>query len=180
MRIIAGKYKGRKLVNFKAKQIRPTTDRVKETIFNLLMFHIEEARVLDLFSGTGNLGIEALSRGAQHVDCVEKSSSSLKVIKENLKTLKIDDEISLIGSDVLSYIKTFKGQAYDIVFVDPPFTQKMAHDVMECISESLIFDEQTKIVIESSRHERMDESYMKLKRTHFKSFGDKFLSIFSI
>ena len=84
MRIIGGKYKGLYLTNFKADHIRPTTDRVKESMFNILQAQIEDARVLDLFSGTGNLGIEAISRGARHVTFVEKNKKSIQILKENI------------------------------------------------------------------------------------------------
>ena len=89
MRIISGKYKGRNLVSFKADHIRPTMDRIKETIFNKWMMYVDGAKVLDLFAGTGNLGIEALSRGATHVTFVEKSNKSMNIVKENLELLKI-------------------------------------------------------------------------------------------
>ena len=90
MRIISGKFKGRVLVSFEASNIRPTMDRVKETLFNKWMRHVEDARVLDLFAGTGNLGLEALSRGALHVSFVEKNLKSIQIVKKNIELLKID------------------------------------------------------------------------------------------
>lgn len=108
MRIISGKYKGHPLVEFKADHIRPTTDRVKETLFNKLMFELEGTKVLDLFSGTGNLGIEALSRGAREVTFVEKHPKSLEILKKNLAKLKIPAvDYKIINMDVLSYLKKY-------------------------------------------------------------------------
>ena len=89
MRIISGKFKGRVLSSFQADHIRPTTDRVKETLFNKWMHYLEDAHVIDLFSGTGNLGLEALSRGAKHVIFVEKNASSIKILKKTLSYLKL-------------------------------------------------------------------------------------------
>ena len=99
MRVISGKYKGRELVSFKADHIRPTTDRVKESIFNKLQSHIAGARVLDLFSGTGSLAIEAISREAESVTAVEMNKKSIEIIKKNLQLLKIT-EIEVLGQDV--------------------------------------------------------------------------------
>src|SRR3954462_11414596 len=105
MRIISGKYKGRQLVDFSADHIRPTTDRVKETLFNKLMGIIEGARVLDLFSGTGNLSIECLSRGAAWVDIVENHKKSLSIIRENLALLKITEGFAIHPVDTFRYLE---------------------------------------------------------------------------
>ena len=146
MRIISGKYKGRHLVSFKADHIRPTMDRVKETLFNKWMGYIEEAHVLDLFAGTGNLGLEALSRGANHVTFVEKNSKSISIIRENIQTLKIPPtEQVVLPKDVFSFLKTYAADPFDLIFIDPPFTEKLAHDVMTALSlsrcfKSILFD----------------------------------------
>jgi 16S rRNA (guanine966-N2)-methyltransferase len=178
MRIIAGKYKGHNLVSFKAEHIRPTTDRVKETIFNIFQFHIQDAVVLDLFSGTGNLGIEAISRGAQHVTFVDLNKKSLMILKQNLQKLKVTEPHQIHQADVLKYLKNYQGPAADIVLIDPPFTEKMGHDVMEALSASACFAEHTLISIESSSKERMEDRYGNLIRTTRKEYGDKILSIF--
>jgi len=180
MRIISGKYKGHPLVDFQADHIRPTTDRVKETLFNKLMFEIENTRVLDLFSGTGNLGLEALSRGARQVVFVEKHPKSIEILKKNLAKLKVPaSEYQIVNKDVLSYLKTFEGEPFDIIFADPPFTEKMAHKVMESLSTSKAFGAPTLITIESERRERMEDLYGDLERYDRREFGDKILSFFS-
>ncbi|HEY8269866.1 MAG TPA: 16S rRNA (guanine(966)-N(2))-methyltransferase RsmD [Pseudobdellovibrionaceae bacterium] len=180
MRIISGKYKGHPLVEFKADHIRPTTDRVKETLFNKLMFDIEGSRVIDLFSGTGNLGIEALSRGAQEVIFVEKHPKSLDILKKNLAKLKVpSSDYRIINMEVLTYLKSYQGEAFDIVFADPPFTEKMAHAVMEQINQSQAFGPQTLMVIESQRKERIEDSYGDIERYDHREFGDKILSFFA-
>lgn len=180
MRIISGKYKGHPLVSFDADHIRPTTDRVKETLFNKLMFDVEGARVLDLFSGTGNLGLEALSRGAREVLFVEKHPKSIEILKKNLAKLKVpSDEYKIINKDVLSFLKSYEGETFEIVFADPPFTEKMAHKVMEEAAQSKVFGVQTLMAIESERRERMEEEYGDLERYDHREFGDKILSFFS-
>ncbi len=178
MRIISGRFKGRRLVSFKADIIRPTTDRVKESMFNILQGHWEDARVLDLFSGTGNLGIEALSRGAAHVEMVEKNPKSLAIISENLNTLNIQKEIRVHRKDVFAFIKTHQSESYDVIIIDPPFTEAISHDVMEAVSQSTLWAANTWIVIESSSHERLEGSYGPLVCVDTRDFGDKIMSIF--
>lgn len=180
MRIISGKYKGRVLTSFQADHIRPTTDRVKETLFNKWMGYVEEARVLDLFAGTGNLGIESLSRDCKHVDFVEMNIKSIEILKKNVGLLKLSpSEYKIHKADVLQYLKRYQGPAYNLILADPPFTEKMAHDVMQAIDASQCYDENTLIAIESHKKERMDEAYTHLYRYDFNDYGDKVLSFFA-
>lgn len=178
MRIISGRFKGRQLVNFKADHIRPTTDRVKESIFNILMQSISGARVLDLFSGTGNLGIEALSRGARYVECVEGHKLSLKIIRENLQKLKIETEIRVVAQDVFKYLKSYRGEPFQVIFIDPPFTESLAHACMEAIESSSVAGPGAIVVIESSRHERIDDEYGSFHLLDRRQFGDKSASFY--
>lgn len=179
MRIIGGQFGGRKLVSFSADHIRPTTDRVKESLFNKLSAYWDGARVLDLFSGTGNLTIEAISWGAKTVTSVEMHPKSLAIMKQNLEQFKIKDEVDVIKSDVLKYLKNYDGESYDVILIDPPFTEKMAHAVMEQVSLSKVWGEQTVIAIEYSKFERMENSYGELKSFDSKNFGDKLMSFFT-
>lgn len=178
MRIISGRFKGHRLVSFQADHIRPTTDRVKESVFNILQAYFDGCSVLDLFAGTGNLGIEALSRGAARVESVESNKKSLSILKENLSKLKIQDEVKVHSMDVFSFLKKYQGQTFDIIFIDPPFTQALAHDVMTALSLSATFNPETWIIIESSDHERLDSEYSNLKRLDQRDFGDKKVSFF--
>lgn len=178
MRIIAGKYKGRQLVSFKADHIRPTTDRVKETLFNILQGQCEETRVLDLFSGTGNLGIEALSRGAIKAVFVEKNPKSIEIIMKNLELLKLDKlSYSVFKKDVFSYLESNKEQ-FDLIFVDPPFTEKLAHLVMQHLSKWKPYHLHTVIAIESVKGEVLNDQYEDLIRFDKRDYGDKVLSLF--
>lgn len=179
MRIISGKYKGRHLVSFKADHIRPTMDRIKETLFNKLVNHIEDATVLDLFAGTGNLGLEALSRNAKHVTFVELNNKSIEIINKNLDQLEIEDtECDLLKKDVLKFLKTYSGHAFDVIFIDPPFTEKMADQVMKALSQSQAYGEQTVIAIESIKQEFIGDEYGELTCFDRQNYGDKSLSLF--
>lgn len=177
MRIITGKYKGN-LVSFQAEHIRPTTDRVKESLFNIWMGELEGAKVLDLFSGTGSLGLEALSRGASEVVFVEKNKKSIEIIRKNIAKFKIAEPHQIIPKDVISFLKNYEGAPFDLIFCDPPFTEKMADAVMAAMALSKVFHENTLISIESGRKEKIGESYPPLGRYDQREFGDKFLSFF--
>lgn len=179
MRIISGRFKGHPLVSFKADHIRPTTDRVKETIFNKLMFDTQDAMVVDLFCGTGNLGLEALSRGAKHVVFVEKNPKSLQITKQNIEKLKVQSsEYTLVQMDVLDYLRKYQGEGFDVILVDPPFTEKMAHKVMEAANLSGIWRPESVLSIESEGKERIDEEYSNIVRFDQREYGDKILSFF--
>jgi len=178
MRIIAGRLKGRRLGSFKADHIRPTTDRVKETLFNILMNDIPGVRVLDLFSGTGNLGIEAYSRGAEYVELVESHKGSLKIIQENLKSLQIEKEIRVSPVDVFRYLKSYKGPPFQVILIDPPFTEKWADQVMQALQTSQVATAGTLAFIESSKHEAIGDQYGPFRLLDRRGFGDKSASFF--
>lgn len=177
MRIIAGRFKGHPLVAFKASHIRPTTDRVKETIFNKLMGQLLEANVWDLYAGTGNLGLEALSRGAGHVTFVESHRKSLQILQQNVTKLQVEDEVTVRKSDVFQFLKSASCEpSPDIVFVDPPFTRELAHSSMQALQDVGLKD--CKIIIESKKQERIDDVYGMFQLLDRTAFGDKTLSIF--
>lgn len=120
MRIVGGKYKGRALVEFKGNDIRPTSDMARECLFNILQFKIIGASFLDLFSGTGAMGIEALSRGASKATFNDASRESLAVLKKNLEKLKVLEEYSVLNKDAIVLLKTTPDK-FDIVYIDPPY-----------------------------------------------------------
>jgi 16S rRNA (guanine966-N2)-methyltransferase len=175
LRIIAGKYGGRRLAHFKADHIRPTTDRVKESLFNKLQSLITGARVLDLFSGTGNLAFESLSRGALSVDAVEKSKTSISIIKKNKELLGVGQELRIIPKDVIQFLSQCQ-TPYDIILIDPPFTEKMADQVLKALAASGAYGEHSEVFIESSSQEQVKDSYPPMQRKSHRAYGDKFLS----
>lgn len=178
MRIIAGKYKGRRLEHFKASHIRPTTDRVKESLFNILQLHIPESLVLDLFAGTGNLSIEALSRGANAVTSVELNPKSIAIINKNLQALSIDTGIEVIKADVFRFLQGEPVQCFDLIFVDPPFTEVLAHKVMQALADGRWLQSGGCIAIESAKKEQIEDNYGCLSLQDRRFYGDKTLSIF--
>ncbi len=179
MRVIAGKFKGRRLVSFDASHLRPTTDRVKGSIFNKLAADIEGSRVLDLFSGTGSLAIEALSRGALEVTLVEKNPKSLRILRQNLSALKIDSGVRIESFDVFQFLGRYEGSAFDIILVDPPFTQELADEVLKSLAKSKVLASGTILAIEAGRHEKLAESYPPLELKDRRDYGDKSVSFFT-
>ncbi len=151
MRIIAGKFKGRSLITMKDQSIRPTTDRVKESIFNLIQGYVEDAKVLDLFAGSGALGIEALSRGAESVTFADRSNDSIETVNTNLK--KVSGKFNIIRKDFLSTIDylSARKEKFDIIFLDPPYKQGLDKAAIDKIDEAGILAEDGIIVVERAR-----------------------------
>ncbi|MGY5450871.1 16S rRNA (guanine(966)-N(2))-methyltransferase RsmD [Agarivorans sp. MS3-6] len=122
VRIIAGQWRGRKLKVLNSEGLRPTTDRVKETVFNWLSPYLHNSHCLDLFAGSGSLGFEALSRFASFTTFIEKDALATKQLKANLQLLNVSSEqANLVNTDALQWLKQRPSEAYDIVFIDPPF-----------------------------------------------------------
>jgi 16S rRNA (guanine966-N2)-methyltransferase len=136
IRIIAGKWRGRRLPVHDIEGLRPTTDRVKETVFNWLMNEVDQTRCLDCFAGSGSLGFEVLSRGAASVTMVEKDHQAAKQLTENVSLLSANSndetQAEVIKADCLSYLAT-QTTPYDLVFIDPPFRQNLAEPVCELL-----------------------------------------------
>jgi 16S rRNA (guanine966-N2)-methyltransferase len=126
LRIIAGEFKGRRLKTPAGRTVRPTGDRVKEAWFSILQQSIPDARVLDLFAGSGALGFEALSRGAVSVDFVENSKASLAAIRDNATTLNVGDRVTIHRSDALRFAERLQSAQYDVAFADPPYASDEA------------------------------------------------------
>lgn len=147
MRVITGTARGRKLKEPENYDVRPTTDRVKESMFNIIQFDIEGRRVLDLFAGTGQLGIEALSRGAAHAVFTDDSPVSVKTVRENVKMTGFEKVSSVIQCDAIAYIG--RGEKFDIIFLDPPYDTKLLDIALEKIFEFDILKENGIIVCES-------------------------------
>ena len=164
---------------FNADHIRPTTDRVKESLFNILGDAFDGARVLDLFGGTGSLGFEALSRGARELVFVEQNRKSIDIIRRNQEKLKIQEPVQIVPKDVLKFLHSYQGGPFDIIFIDPPFTEAMADEVMIALSKQpRLILEHTVISIESGRREKIQDDYSPLFRYDTREFGDKFLSFY--
>lgn len=130
MRVITGLARGRKLKTLEGNEIiRPTTDKVKEALFSIIQFELENASVLDLFAGSGQLGIEALSRGAQNAVFIDNDKKSVEVVKENLKATDLFTKAVVLSADSVGYIKNSKVK-FDIIFIDPPYNKGLIQEVL--------------------------------------------------
>ncbi|QJW44378.1 16S rRNA (guanine(966)-N(2))-methyltransferase RsmD [bacterium BFN5] len=178
MRIITGSAKGTKLKAPRGLDTRPTTDRVKESIFNILGNAVYEAMVLDLFAGTGSLGLEALSRGAQRAVFVDQNTSSIHVIKENVDHTKMSDKAEILKSDVLKTIEKFTKtkDLFDIVFCDPPYNKGYINKVLQLIDQGAIVAEQAILVLEHSRHEQLANQWDNLVLKRSERYGETIVS----
>ena len=134
MRVITGKARGVALKTPEGMQTRPTADRVKEALFSIIQFDIPGCRVLDLFGGTGQLGIEALSRGAKSAVFVDASDAACKLIRENLKRTKLENDAKVIRSDYLEYLRRCH-ETFDVIFLDPPYAEVFLENSLNCITE---------------------------------------------
>lgn len=161
MRVIAGSARHLNLKTIPGMDIRPTTDKTKETLFNVLNADVPYSVFLDLFSGSGSIGIEALSRGAEKCVFVEDSNKALACIDENLTFTKLKDRADVMPMDVFAALKTLsrKGDKFDIIFMDPPYNRELEKKALEIIASSDLLNEDAIIVVESSNE--TDLSYIK-------------------
>lgn len=133
MRVITGSARGRRLKEPKGLEIRPTTDRVKEAIFSIIQFEVEGRRVLDLFGGTGQMGIEALSRGAAQCVFVDMRRDAVQMMRENLEHTGLIDRAEIVQSDALAYLERSAGK-FDVMFVDPPYGSEIVNKVLQAVA----------------------------------------------
>lgn len=152
MRVIAGSAKRIPLKTVDGMQTRPTTDRIKETLFNMIQPWLLDAEFLDLFAGSGAIGIEALSRGAKHAYFAEQSRQAVSCIRENLKNTKLDRKGEILSYDVLQALQILQtqGKHMDIIFMDPPYNKELEKKVLTVLSKSLLVHEDTQIIVEAS------------------------------
>lgn len=153
MRVITGTARGRKLKTPENYDIRPTTDNVKESVFNIIQFDIEGRKVLDLFAGTGQLGIECLSRGAESAVFVDKDRDAIRIVKENLKLCGLKGTV--VQEDALSFLR--RCGKFDILFVDPPYDSNLYESVLETVKSVDILSEGGIILCEARRDRALPE-----------------------
>jgi len=150
MRIITGAAKGTRLETLDGLDTRPTSERVKESVFSMLQFELEGRRVLDLFAGSGQMGLEALSRGASVCTFVEKNPDAMEIVKRNAKKTKLASKCKIINVDYKDFLRgAGKGEKFDIVFLDPPYTQKIIPDILDFLIKFDILAPNAKVVCES-------------------------------
>ena len=155
MRVITGEARGRKLVTLEGEDVRPTTDRVKEGMFNIIQFDLEGANVIDLFAGSGQLGIEALSRGAKHCTFIDSANRSVEVVKQNLKTVGFEKRASVFCGDAKMYVGLSKDN-FDIALLDPPYNKNIIDAVLPSVAEKMT--DYGVIICESALDEKLPET----------------------
>ncbi len=156
MRVISGSAKGIKLISPDNDKIRPTTDRYKEDIFNIINVDIIGSRFLDLFSGTGAIGIEALSRGAKFCYFNDEHSSAISIIQKNLKKTKIFEKYLILQYDYSKAINNLKNEQFDFIYLDPPFDKNLEISALKKIIEYDILSDSGTIICESSINTNLD------------------------
>lgn len=177
MRIIAGDFKGRKLVTPKNYDVRPTGDKVKGSIFSMISSYICDAVVIDLFSGTGNLGLEALSRGASKAYFIDKSKVSLDIVKENIQKLGVEDLSNVINLTFDKALDTID-ECVDIIFLDPPYNKGLIKLSIENILSKNKLVAEGIIVAEHSIDEIVEDLPLQLNLLKEKTYGDTIVSIY--
>ncbi len=156
MRVIAGSARSLPLKTPKGDATRPTTDRIKETLFNMLQPYIAGAIFIDCFSGSGGIGIEALSRGARHAYFIEKEKEPLSCIRDNLAFTHLADRATVLARDVSVSLYEISEKTADVIFMDPPYDEHLEEQVLRKLSEMHYVDEETLIVVEASLHTDFD------------------------
>ena len=182
MRIIAGKYKGRKLNEFNISSTRPTLDRIKEPLFSILMPYLDGAKVLDLFSGTGNLGIEAVSRGASFAWLNDMNKKALKLILSNVRLTGCENYVKITGKEYEKCLKQINenNTSFDIIVLDPPYECDFETKVLNKIVEYNLLNENGIIVLESDKRKEIDENVPGLKLKDKRTYGRVIIRIYQL
>ena len=174
MRVITGTARGRRLKTPENYDIRPTTDNVKESVFNIIQFDIEGRRVLDLFAGTGQLGIECLSRGAAEAVFIDENTAAVKIVKENLKTCGFT--AAVLQQDALNYLRHCG--RFDLVFVDPPYDSGLYESVLETINSVDILSDGGIILCESRREKSLPDMRAPYRKKKEYNYGRVKLTVY--
>lgn len=185
MRIVAGKFRSRQIKSLKGRELRPTSDRLRETLFNVLSPVLEGARFLDIFAGTGAIGIEALSRGAQEVFFLEKHNPAVRLIRENLAALAIAGGFQILPGDAFHTLETLahSGQAappaFDIAFLDPPYAATHEYErILQLLGGSALLSSSAIVVAEHHHKLKLPAEAGVLRRYRFLRQGDAALTFY--
>lgn len=175
MRIIAGTKRGHKLCDFEGMDIRPTTDRVKESMFNLIQDFVPKSRVLDLFAGSGALSFEAVSRGAESAVCVDKDAKSVAVIKKNNEALGFDN-VKIVHCEAMRFLSD-TSEKFSVIFLDPPYNKGFIAPIIEKIVEREILDFGGIIVLESDFSDEHGD-FSGLSKIKQKKYGRSYVTVY--
>ena len=177
MRVITGSARGVRLKTPDGLKTRPTSDRVKEAVFSIVQFEVEGSRFLDLFAGTGQMGIEALSRGAASAVFVDGWKDACALVRENLKLARLAEKARVVQSDYLSYLQRCKEQ-FDIVFLDPPYAEIFLENALKQISEIDILSDRGIIICERPAEKQLDLDIPGLVRCKDYRYGKTWVTVF--
>jgi 16S rRNA (guanine966-N2)-methyltransferase len=177
LRIIAGKWRGRKIQFPDIESLRPTPDRIRETLFNWLQNEIGDSRCLDLFSGSGALGLEAASRGARHVDLIELDNQAVRQLQENCQQLSAD-QCQVVKSTAQGFL-TVTSQQYDIVFIDPPFQANLWTEIADLLVKNMILVDNARIYLECPKKQDLPALPQQWQLIKEKTAGDVRYCLFS-
>ena len=159
MRIITGRARGIKLDTLEGEATRPTAERTKEAMFSMIQFNIEGRRVLDLFAGSGQLGLEAVSRGASHAVLVDQAKEAVRIIERNAQKTKLTEDCTILCTEFAAFIRSRKGRdAFDIVFLDPPYDMHAVSAAVEALLEARMLKPHALIVCESAEPSPLGEN----------------------
>jgi 16S rRNA (guanine966-N2)-methyltransferase len=180
VRIVAGTHRGRPLAGPKGPGLRPTADRVRESLFNLLGQFFEGGEVLDLYAGTGALAFEALSRGMRRAVLVDPGAESARLVAENARVLGMEQSIELLRMPVARAVPRLvaEGRRFALVFADPPYAEEVAAEVARAVGEGRLLAEGGTLVVEHGRREVPPDSVAGLKRVDSRRFGDTVVSLY--
>ncbi len=176
MRVISGSRKGLKLIAPKGNSVRPTEDRVKESLFNILSPLKKESMVLDLFAGSGGIGIEFLSRGSKKVYFVDRNTDSIRAIKKNLEHTKLMDCSEVIKGDARGVIKQFKldQMVFDYIYIDPPYAEvELFHKILQLIADGGILSHDGMIIVEHDKSMLLSKNYGDIEMFDNRNYGSK-------
>jgi len=177
MRVITGSAKGIRLKTPDGLKTRPTSDRVKEAVFSIVQFEVEGSRFLDLFAGTGQMGIEALSRGAVSAVFVDGWKDACQLVRDNLKLARLSEKAKVVNSDYLSYLKNCREQ-FDIIFLDPPYAEIFLENSLNKISEIDILSDRGIIICERPAEKQLDLDISGLQRWKDYRYGKTWITVF--
>jgi 16S rRNA (guanine966-N2)-methyltransferase len=180
IRVIGGDLKGRKLFTSRGLHVRPTADRVKESVFNILSHQVRQAIVLDLFAGTGALGIEALSRGAEFTVFIDNQKRACEGIERNIRTCKLENRSELISWNAVKNLCCIRSRRppFNLVFIDPPYDKQLIEPVLQNLVESDALKPDAVIVAEHAVSERFEKKFNDLALADQRTYGKTLVSFF--
>ena len=178
MRVVAGKARGTQIKSIESNDTRPTKDMVKEALFSILYNKVQDAVFLDLFAGSGAIGIEALSRGAQKAYFSDKSMECVKVINSNVEKTHFKQESVILNGDFKNIIEKLKNIKFDIIFIDPPYNKGLGIEAIELLSDNHMLSNDGIIVYETDEIENVPESIKEYERYNYKKYGRNILNFY--